>query len=40
MLNCRECRQRFEALRARAEARRRDALAAYRAAGGERLLGV
>ena len=32
--------RRFEALRERAEARRREALAAYRSAGGERLLGV
>lgn len=31
---------RFEALRERAEARRAEALAAYRAAGGERLLGM
>jgi hypothetical protein len=31
---------RFEALRERAEGRRAEALAAYRTAGGERLLGV
>jgi hypothetical protein len=31
---------RFEALRERARARREEALAAYRAAGGERLLGI